>query len=201
MSDVRYGFYLRPSPEMCRAQAEIHHLLERQYGLRAAGQFMPHATIKGFFRSSMPVEHLAELFNGVMQSCNPLPVWNHGVVSLRPKAIVLNIALDVEGARNEPLKRLHDNVFEVLRPAIDPGCHFTAAELTGDLFLPHLTLAMADIDLAFFDEIAQFVKALEPIGPDSFTADTFHLYRFWSEAWNDRWWESLHWQLLHSWRL
>ncbi len=35
--DVRYGCYLRPSPAMCWAQAEMHALLARQYNLQAAG--------------------------------------------------------------------------------------------------------------------------------------------------------------------
>ena len=39
-------------------QAEVHDLLARQYNLRVAGRFMPHATIKGFFRSDAPVAEM-----------------------------------------------------------------------------------------------------------------------------------------------
>ncbi|MGI8976821.1 MAG: hypothetical protein ACR2GS_08885 [Thermomicrobiales bacterium] len=45
-TDVRFGFYLRPSLAMSRAQVEIHNLVARQYGSMTAGKFMPHATIK-----------------------------------------------------------------------------------------------------------------------------------------------------------
>jgi hypothetical protein len=37
---------------MSRAQAEVHDVLERQYGLRAAGNFMPHAEV--FNRGIVP---------------------------------------------------------------------------------------------------------------------------------------------------
>ncbi len=37
--DVRYGCYLRPSFPMCRAQAELHAPLARQYTLPAAGRW------------------------------------------------------------------------------------------------------------------------------------------------------------------
>ena len=40
MPDLRYAVYLRPSYKMSRAQAEVHDVLERQYGLRAAGNFI-----------------------------------------------------------------------------------------------------------------------------------------------------------------
>ena len=37
--DVRYGCYLRSSFSMCRAQAEPHALLARQYNLQVAGRW------------------------------------------------------------------------------------------------------------------------------------------------------------------
>ena len=36
---VRYGCYLRPSFAMCRAQAELHAPLARQYNFQAAGRW------------------------------------------------------------------------------------------------------------------------------------------------------------------
>jgi hypothetical protein len=51
--------YLRPSLAMGSAQAGIHDLLARQYGLHAAGRFPPHATVKGFFRSTVGAADLS----------------------------------------------------------------------------------------------------------------------------------------------
>jgi hypothetical protein len=47
--DIRFGWYLRPSYAMCRAQAEMHDLLRRQYGLVTGGAFMPtEGAMEGF---------------------------------------------------------------------------------------------------------------------------------------------------------
>ena len=74
MDDIRYGFYMRPCAEMCRAQAEIHDLLDRQYGLRVAGRFMPHATIKGFFRSDSPVAELVAALDPALSDKEPVRI-------------------------------------------------------------------------------------------------------------------------------
>jgi hypothetical protein len=41
---------------MSRAQAAMHDVLRRQFGLQVGGQFMPHATIMSFFRSDAPLK-------------------------------------------------------------------------------------------------------------------------------------------------
>ena len=64
--DIRYGWYLRPSYAMCRAQAEIHDLLRRQFGLVCGGVFMPHATVKGFFRSDASIPDIVAAFDTVV---------------------------------------------------------------------------------------------------------------------------------------
>ncbi|MDQ3613277.1 MAG: hypothetical protein M3412_03010 [Chloroflexota bacterium] len=65
-TDVRFGFYLRPSLAMSRAQVEIHNLVARQYGSMTAGKFMPHATIKGFYRSDAPVAGMVAALSSVL---------------------------------------------------------------------------------------------------------------------------------------
>jgi 2'-5' RNA ligase len=201
MSDLRYGFYLRPSYEMSRAQIEIHHILERQYGLRAAGKFMPHGTIKGFFRSDAPVEELVTRLDAVMDGRRSFPIYNRGVVRFGTAGIALNIAQTPAGVRNERLQALHDAALEALMPLVDPGCDFTQGEWKGPAFTAHLTLAMADIPAPFFDEIVDFVRAAEPIGPDQFPLEVVTLWAFRSACWGGRWWETLTWQPLRSWRL
>jgi hypothetical protein len=71
---VRYGYYLRPSPEMCAAPVRIHHLFERQYGLQVAGKFMPHCTVKGFFKSSSPVEQICSVAASIADGMPSFPV-------------------------------------------------------------------------------------------------------------------------------
>jgi hypothetical protein len=45
------------------------------------------------------------------------------------------------------------------------------------------------------------VREAEPIGPPQFLAEVVHLYAFQSADWTGRYWETLTWELLHSWRL
>jgi 2'-5' RNA ligase len=201
MSEFRYGFYLRPSYEMCRAQIEIHHILERQYGLRAAGKFMPHGTVKGFFRSDAPVAEMVARLDQAMAGRRAFPIFNAGAQPFGTAGIALNINQTPEGARNEPLQALHEAALEALLSLVHPGCNFTPGEWKGPAFIAHLTLAMADIPAAAFDEILAFVREAEPIGPSQFVLEVVNLWVFRSEAWDGRWWETLTWELLHSWRL
>ena len=68
-------------------------------------------------------------------------------------------------------------------------------------FRAHLTLTMADQREELFDEVMGFIQEALPIGPEMFTAEYVHLYAFRSESWKGRWWETLQWSLLKSWRL
>lgn len=200
MAERRYGLYLRPALAMCRAQVEIHHLLERQYGLRVAGRFMPHATIKGFFRSDAPISEMMARLDASLASIRSFAVRNHGVVPVGN----LSIVLDIHGAaevRNPALTALHQAALDALLPLVHPDCEFTPGEWKGPSFFAHLTLAMADIPAPFFDEVLAFVKDAEPIGPAEFRAEVVQLFAFESDDWSGRWGETLQWELLHSWRL
>ena len=199
--EVRYGYYLRPSPEMCAAQVRMHQLLERQYGLRIAGKFMPHATIKGFFKSSAPEAEIRAAADGIVKGMGSFPVWNNGVVPYTPDAIVLRIMQDDAGERNGPLHELHERALDALLPLVDDDCNFTPGEWIRERFEAHLTLAMSDIEPRFFDEILSFIRDLAPIGPPLFQAERLHLYAFHSDDWHGNWGPGLAWRLIDSWSL
>lgn len=201
MSDRRYGFYLRPSFAMCRALAEMHELLRRQYRLEVAGRLMPHATIKGFLRSDAPVEEMVRRLDGALNTLHPISIHNGGVIPLGPVGIALTIQRQADGSPNQQLQALHEAALDVLMPLVHPDCDFTPHEWLGLHFEAHLTLAMADIPATQFDEILRFVRDAEPVGPAESIADTFQLFVFESDEWSGRWWETLHWEMLHSWRL
>ncbi len=200
MAEIRYGFYLRPSLAMCRAQAEIHDLLERQYGLTAAGKFMPHATIKGFFASTADPSEVVAAIDSVIAEHRPFPIQNRGLYAFGTSAIVLNIHQLPGGEPNRPLLEFQQSTVAKILPFVQEDCSFTKREASQP-FLAHLTLAMADIPSQAFDEIHQFLRDAEPIGPGQFLAEVFNLWSFTSEDWNGKWWESLQWELIHSWRL
>ena len=198
---VRYGFYLRPDSATCMAIATIHDLLERQYGLRVAGRFMPHATVKGFFHSHATPEAMVARLDDALSGHRAFPVTNGGPIRYGPTSIVLDVHHGETGERNEPLHAVHEAVLAALLPLVRSDCAFTRVEGLAERFHAHLTLAMVDLPPWLGEEILTFIRALGPIGPPTFTADTFHLLEFRSEAWDGAWWETLTWRPLHGWRL
>ncbi len=203
MSDLRYGLYLRPSYEMSKAQTEVYNVLERQYGLRAAGNFMPHATLKGFFRADVDEEEMVSRLDTVLEGREAFEVFNGGVIAFNRYAIVIDINDTREGVPNAPLQDLHRDTMDALVPFTNPGCDFTRKEMEWayEQFRAHLTLAMTDVPDRFFEEVLGFVRQAEPIGPTSFLAETLQLFVFRSEDWRGPWWKTLRWELLCSWQL
>ena len=199
--DIRYGLYLRPSYAMCRAQAEIHDLLERQFGLVTAGAFMPHATVKGFFRSDATIPELVAAVDRALAGRPPFAVVNNGPVPLGRGGVSLNVHHDERGQLNRELQATHEAVFNGLAPCVHPACDFTPREGALDAFFAHLTLAMADVPDFLFDELFAFLQEAEPIGPRRFMAEYFHLFAFRSAKWSADWWSTLEWSLLHTWKL
>jgi 2'-5' RNA ligase len=199
--DVRFGWYLRPSYAMCRAQAEMHDLLERQFGLVAGGAFMPHATVKGFFRSDASVAEIIAAFDHAVDGHEPFTVYNKGPIPFGPTSIVLNIHEDRDGPENAALQEVHESGWKEITPLVHPKCTFTPFEGAMEGFHAHLTLAMADLPPVLHDEVLEFVSEAGQIGPEQFTAEYFHLFAFRSDDWRGPWWSTLTWHLLHSWRL
>jgi 2'-5' RNA ligase len=200
--DIRFGLYLRPSLAMSRAQAEIHDIVARQYGTMCAGRFMPHATIKGFFRSDASVDELVAALEPVMARHEPYEAVNRGMIPFgKSGGPVLDIHHDRDGAVNAAQQRLHEDVFTALRPLVRDDCDFTPVEGAMDTFHAHLTLAMGDIPRELLAELLAFLRDAEPIGPASFTAERFHLVAMRSRQWDGPWWETMQWTLLHSWRV
>ncbi len=162
----------------------MHQLLERQYGLRVGGRFMPHCTIKGFFKSSAPLDEIRAAAASVTVGMPSFPVWNNGVFGFGNLGIVLRIMQDSNGTRNTGLEELHERALEKMLPLVDDDCNFSAHEWRHESFEAHLTLAMADIPSQLFDEILEFCQAVAPIAPQRFAAERLHLYAFESEDWH-----------------
>jgi hypothetical protein len=198
---IRYGFYLRPSYEMCRAQAEMHDLLRRVFGLETGGKFMPHVTIMSFFRSDATLATIKAAIDPVMAGRAPFLVHNRGLNPHGRTSVTLDVHHKTNRAPNQALFDLHEAAFQALIPLVHPDCEFAFRGWSGDNFRAHLTLAMADIPDSLFDEVRAFVNEALPIGPVTFTAEWFHLYAFDSDAWDGRWWETMTWKDLASWRL
>ena len=198
MDPYRYAFYLIPPYAISRQVAEIHHLLEKQFGLRAAERFQVHATIKGFFKKTPgPMQPLIDALDAVMQAQSAFLVASE---ALHRDEIGFGLDLSwLAGERNQPLYRFRQQVVDAVRPFIAPDCDFVAADL-GVPFHPHITLAFRDIPESSYDLIVNWVRPALP-APEPFEARVFHLLRFHSRQWDGAWWRDLSWQVLRAWEL
>jgi len=200
----RYGLYLRPDFAMSRAQSELHRVLKAQYSLTTAGLFMPHATLKGFFRSAVEPAMMIEQLDQALATWQPFTVYNNGVGPFGPRSIVIGLRNMPDGTPNLALFDLQARVWQALKPLVHPDCEFTPRDPFGldgpNPFHPHLTLAMADLRPELQDEVLAFITEGGPVGPPQFVADTCHLFRFTAE-WDGEWWHSLSWEPLHSWQV
>lgn len=198
---VRYGFYLRPSYAMSRAQAEMHDLLRRQFGLEVGGHFMPHATIMGFFRSDASIAEIETAIDGAVSGHAPFSIANNGPKPHKRSGVSLDVDHNADGSPNTAIQAIHESAFSAIVPLVHPDCEFAFNGWAGDNFRAHLTLAMADIPDAQFDEVLEFIESATPIGPEHFLAEYFTLYAFQSDAWGGAWWRTMSWQPIRSWRL
>lgn len=162
---------------------------------------MPHATIKGFFRSDAPIPKLVRAFDTAVLGHEPFTVYNGGPVAYGRTSVVLNVNDVPCGSGNAALLALHTSAWKAVSPLVGTDCTFTRAEPAQAGFRAHLTLAMADLDEQFFEEVFAFITDATPIGPDRFTAEYLHLFAFRSQDWTGAWWTTLEWKMLHSWHL
>jgi len=201
LSPTRYGVYLRPAPALEAAVARTHALMADRWGLRAAGRFMPHVTLKGFFLSDADPTTVRQRVEQELAGRDAVVLHNAGVTAFAADAIVLDVDGDGAGRRNEPLHALHEAAFAATAPLVAPDCDFTPREHAHDAFAAHLTLAMADIPRARFADVLADARALEPIGPTASAASEVQLFAFASEDWSGSWWTTLTWDLLGGVRL
>jgi 2'-5' RNA ligase len=197
MASLRYGVYLLPAEPLAAAVAAVHDRLAREHGLHAAARFMPHVTLKGFFRTEAEPAELEARLAPALDRRPPVTLHNAGAVALGPETIALDVDADPRGGRNDALHALHEAVFEAVGPCVAPGCEFTAAEFAGDAFRAHLTLAMADIPPDRFAGLLA-LAAQAPVGPPISEADEVALFAFESRDWAGPWWETLTWRPVAS---
>lgn len=193
----RYAVYLVPPYSISRDVTEIHTLLEKQFGLKAAGQFQVHATIKGFFKKTPdPLEPLIDRLDAVFAAQRSFRVQFIGY-RIDDVGIGLNLAV-LEDSGDE-LLAFRERVVNAVRPFIAPDCDFAVSDL-GPPFEAHITLAFRDIPGELYDQVLPWL-ADAPVPSGFFTATTYHFLEFFSEQWDGPWWEDLTWRLLKSWQL
>ncbi len=202
MSYPVYGFYLIPPPEIVYLIGIAHQLLASQFHSFTAGRFMVHATIKGFFklRDGAALEDFQPALDKLMADTPPVTtrlteLYSHTGMYGSSVLVLLD--------RTPELHRLHNAVWNIVRPLIAPDCPFSSREFAGDFFSPHLTLAMADFPtepglLAQAEALCQFIYTTLPA--TTFQASHFQLIRCDAPDWQGEWWRDLTFTQLKGWQ-
>ena len=88
----RFAFYLVPPYQIARDIAEIHSMLEKQFGFSAANKFQVHCTIKGFFKKNdKPLETLLAGLDTFMEGQRAFDVEFNGFRT-KPMLTFLTVA-------------------------------------------------------------------------------------------------------------
>ncbi|WP_198539320.1 2'-5' RNA ligase family protein [Streptomyces graminilatus] len=199
----RYGVYLRPDPATCFAVTTVTSQLRAQYGIVSAGAFPPHATLIGSRHLTAPVEEIVDSVTRALAGVSAFTVHNAGVRRLGV-GLVYDVQHLADGRTPNPdltelAARVDKAVTHLEAPAPNPAEH----RFDRDTFSAHLSLVSHDMyvrpDLS--EEVEEYIDGLPVAFPASFPGDTVALYRTRSDDWTGRWWQTLTWEHVHTWRL
>ncbi len=199
----RYGVYLRPDPATCLAVTTITSQLRAQYGFISAGAFPPHATLVGSQHVPGDEEALVAAVAAALADQAPFTVHNSGLVR-QEAGPFFDVHHRADGHTvNTDLVDLARAVHTVVDPMTTAAVNPPPDKFDPQSWHAHLSLASHDLytrpDL--IEEVVAYVDDLPVSWPTSFTGDTVTMYRTRSEDWTGRWWHTLTWSHMHTWRL
>ncbi|MFF7651667.1 2'-5' RNA ligase family protein [Streptomyces sp. NPDC007983] len=201
----RYGVYLRPDPVTCAAVTAVTAQLRAQYGLVSAGAFPPHATLVGSRHLPGPEEEIVEAVTRAVADVPAFTVHNAGI-RRQGVGLVYDVHHLADGTTpNTALVALAARIDTAIAPLETPAPNPAAHPFDADTFRAHLSLLSHDMyvrpDPDLFAEVEEYATALPVPFSDSFPGNTVALYRTRSDDWTGRWWQTLTWEHVRSWRL
>jgi hypothetical protein len=200
---VRYGIYLAPDPPTCWCVTQLTGQLRAQYGFVSAGAFPPHATLVGSQYLTGRTGAVIEAVGCALAGRRAFTVYNSGI-RLMGEGFAYDVHHLADGITPNPeLTGLARAIDARLAPLRSPVAHHQPVNYRPGTFRAHLSLASHDLlerpDLR--EEVKEYLHALPIYPPQSFTGRTVALYATFSDDWSGRWWRTLRFEHLHSWRL
>lgn len=208
-SRVRYGVFLRPSPELIEEVLRGYQVVVHQCGFTAAKVYPPHLTLVGSIALAPGVEEedLTHAVETVLAGFDPLALVNTGLEQADNGSIGYQIE-DAEGVDSDQgVRSLMGSIVEAVTPLrIFPPTDLTVQrlmELNADTFHPHISLLSHDgrDNVPLAQECFEVLRALGIGEYREWTGTVVTLYRFHSDEWSGRYWESMTWKALHTWNL
>lgn len=186
---------------MARLQAELHTLLERQFGLIAAGAFPPHMTILGHVPTRDDDDEVIQAARRALDGVRPVRFFNQGLAEYHG-GIIHDIGMLQDGSPNPELLELFRRArhhLDSLR--VPPRNEFKGGVKEETGFHGHISIAAHDLSLRpeQWDEVYEFLAQLDVDMRGEYISDTASLYAFETQSgWDGRWWETMSWRLLTS---
>ncbi|MFB2556366.1 heme utilization protein [Herbiconiux liangxiaofengii] len=198
----RYGVYLRPDAPTCRAVTVVTDQLRAQYGLLSAGAFPPHATLVGSQPFGFAERDVVDALTHALAGVEPFAVHNAGIRS-QGIGYVYDVDHRPDGTVNDELHGLAAVVEATVAPFRRPMGSPPANGFDPATFRAHLSLASHDLYVRpdLHDEVGEFIRELAVPVPSGFAGHTVVLYRTASPDWTGRWWQTMTWEHVHTWRL
>lgn len=199
VKNKRLAFYLMPPYPLSLEILDMRNMVNDQYKINAALNFMVHMTIKGFFKMvpDMNYRQLIQGLNNVILKYKSFKIYPTKL------KVFSDVILGVEFARekNETLWQIHNDCYTVIRPFISSDCTFTPSEPKGDNFIPHITISMTDVSKEMLEDMKDFLSDIR-FDNRGYMVKQFKLYEFESSGWQtDEWIYTLQWKILHAFSL
>ncbi|WP_344515884.1 2'-5' RNA ligase family protein [Dactylosporangium maewongense] len=178
--------------------------IRAQFGLVSSGAFPPHITLVGSQHLPVTPDAIVEAVTCALAGRSGFDVHNNGP---RPTGSI-GMAYDVhhlaDGTTpNQDVLALAAAVHAAVDPLTGPAPNPAPHTFDPDTFRAHLSLVSHDLyarpDLRA--EVFEFIQGLPVPYPERFHADAVALYRTRSDDWTGRWWTTLTWEHMHTWRL
>jgi len=201
----QYGIYLIPSPSIWYQIAVAHHVFSSEFKAHTAGRFMVHCTVKGFFKlkENTSITELIAALNDLFSRTKAIPTQLEQLIPLnRP---IFSPSFFIKLKNTPEFQKLHEEVWDIVRPYIAPDCLFSPVEPVGSMFIPHITLGMQDLpeEPGLFHQFQALAEcAYETFSKEPFNASAIQLIEFYSNDWAaENWGKTLDFKLLQGWNL
>lgn len=204
---IRYGVFLRPSAALIQESLRAYRITAEQFGFRAANAYPPHITLVGSIAldPERSESDLVSAVDGAISGVAPIPIKNLGMALMEDRSILCQMIDHDAGALRLP--DLMGALLDAVRPIrVFPSTDETAAQRQNDApenFRAHLSLISHDGK--HFPELSEeCFSVLEEIGigaPSEWIGEWVTLYRLESDDWTDRYWRTMTWEIVKSWKL
>lgn len=201
---LRYGVFLRPSAELTEQALQANQITAGLFGFQSANAYPPHITLVGSISPSVPLAELLPVLDRVLANRPAVELTTVGMEAgpgslgyrftdarpgQAPVADLMGAILDAVA----PLRHFHDDDFTAERRRNDSPANFA----------PHLSIISFDGPQrpGLVAETAELLAELGIGGPATAVFDRVHLLAFSSLDRTGPYWQTMQWELLHSWRL